>query len=62
MEREQRPKTPHDRAKDDQDTRRQLDRALDEGLEETFPGSDPVNVTQPQRGSADKRNRKARHG
>jgi hypothetical protein len=27
--------------------KRQLDQALDEGLEETFPGSDPVNVTQP---------------
>jgi hypothetical protein len=27
--------------------KRQLDAALDEGLEETFPGSDPVNVTQP---------------
>ena len=26
---------------------KRLDRALDEGLEETFPGSDPVNVTQP---------------
>jgi hypothetical protein len=24
-----------------------LDDALEEGLEETFPGSDPVNVTQP---------------
>ena len=24
-----------------------LDAALQEGLEETFPGSDPVNVTQP---------------
>jgi hypothetical protein len=24
-----------------------LDQALEEGLEETFPGSDPVNVTQP---------------
>ncbi len=24
-----------------------LDEALEEGLEETFPGSDPVNVTQP---------------
>jgi hypothetical protein len=24
-----------------------LEEALDEGLEETFPGSDPVNVTQP---------------
>jgi hypothetical protein len=27
--------------------KRRLDEALDEGLEETFPGSDPVNVTQP---------------
>ena len=24
-----------------------LEDALEEGLEETFPGSDPVNVTQP---------------
>jgi hypothetical protein len=27
--------------------KQKLDDALDEGLEETFPGSDPVNVTQP---------------
>jgi hypothetical protein len=27
--------------------KRKLDDALEEGLEETFPGSDPVNVTQP---------------
>jgi hypothetical protein len=27
--------------------KRRLDQALDEGLEETFPGSDAVNVTQP---------------
>ena len=27
--------------------KQQLDRALDEGLEESFPGSDPVAVTQP---------------
>ena len=26
---------------------RALEDALEEGLEETFPGSDPVNVTQP---------------
>ena len=24
-----------------------MDDALNEGLEESFPGSDPVNVTQP---------------
>jgi hypothetical protein len=29
--------------------RRRLERALEEGLQETFPGSDPVNVTQPPR-------------
>ena len=29
------------------DTQRRLDRALDKGLEDSFPGSDPVNVTQP---------------
>jgi hypothetical protein len=27
--------------------KRRLDQALEEGLEETFPGSDPVNVVQP---------------
>ena len=27
--------------------KRRLDDALEEGLEETFPGSDPVNVVQP---------------
>ena len=32
---------------DDNTENRRLDEALEEGLEETFPGSDPVNVTQP---------------
>ncbi len=27
--------------------KQRLDDTLEEGLEETFPGSDPVNVTQP---------------
>jgi len=31
-----------------------LEKALDQGLEETFPGSDPVNVTQPPRSKQDK--------
>jgi hypothetical protein len=34
---------------------RRLDRALDEGLEETFPGSDPVNITQPAKSKQDRR-------
>jgi hypothetical protein len=33
--------------------KRRLDQALDEGLEETFPASDPVNVTQPPPSKAD---------
>jgi hypothetical protein len=33
--------------------KRRLDRALEEGLEETLPGSDPVNVTQPAPSKAD---------
>jgi hypothetical protein len=33
--------------------KRRLDRALEEGLEETFPGSDSVNVTQPAPTKAD---------
>jgi hypothetical protein len=34
--------------------KRRLDEALEEGLEETFPGSDPVNVTQPPPSKADR--------
>jgi hypothetical protein len=29
----------------DREEKRRLDDALEEGLEETFPGSDPVNIT-----------------
>jgi hypothetical protein len=32
-----------------------LEDALEEGLEETFPGSDPVSVTQPAPSKQDKR-------
>jgi hypothetical protein len=34
--------------------KRRLDDALDEGLEETFPGSDAVNVTQPAPSKGDR--------
>jgi hypothetical protein len=34
--------------------KRRLDRALEEGLEETFPASDPVNVTQPPPSKGDR--------
>ena len=35
--------------------RRKLDKALEEGLEESFPASDPVNVVQPARSPQDRR-------
>jgi hypothetical protein len=39
---------PRSAAKDAKSAeKRLLDQALEEGLEETFPASDPVNVTQP---------------
>ena len=34
--------------------KRRLDQALEVGLEETFPASDPVNVTQPPPSKADR--------
>jgi hypothetical protein len=48
--------------------KQKLDRALEEGLEESFPGSDPVAVTQPASESPedsfktdDERSRDAKH-
>jgi hypothetical protein len=38
---------PTETSSADRDEKRRLDDALEEGLEETFPASDPVNVTQP---------------
>ena len=42
-----------DHATDAEIEKRRLDEALDEGLKETFPGSDPVSVTQPAHSKAD---------
>ena len=36
-------------------SRDELERALDEGLEESFPASDPVNVTQPPPSKKDRK-------
>jgi hypothetical protein len=46
----------HDSKKDkaEQAEKERLDRALEEGLEESFPGSDPVNVVQPPHSPKDK--------
>ena len=38
----------------DREEKRRLDDALEVGLEETFPGSDPVNVTQPAPSKGDR--------
>jgi hypothetical protein len=41
----------------DADRKKRLDEALELGLEETFPGSDPVAVTQPPHSPYDRRKR-----
>jgi hypothetical protein len=41
-------------AAEKQAKKRRLDDALEEGLEETFPGSDPVSVTQPAPSKGDR--------
>jgi hypothetical protein len=40
--------------KADDGEKRRLDSALEEGLEETFPASDPVNITQPPPSKGDR--------
>jgi hypothetical protein len=37
--------------------KKSLDDKLEQGLEETFPGSDPVSITQPPPTARDKRER-----
>jgi hypothetical protein len=47
---------PAARRRERQDRRKEeLDHALDLGLEDTFPGSDPVAITQPPHSARDKR-------
>ena len=38
-----------------QENKDALEKALEQGLEESFPGSDPVNVTQPPPSKRDKK-------
>ena len=38
----------------DREQKRRLDDALEKGLKETFPASDPVNVVQPAPSKADR--------
>ena len=39
----------------DREQKRRLDDVLEEGLKETFPASDPVNVTQPAPSKGDRK-------
>ena len=47
MDRDAKADRPSAERKDDE--QRRLEWALEEELQETFPGSDPVNVVQPRR-------------
>jgi hypothetical protein len=46
-----------DKAKREREEERQrrLERSLEQGLEDTFPASDPINVTQPPPTAGDKK-------
>jgi len=37
------------------ESRHRADKSLEEGLEDTFPASDPVNVTQPAKSPQDRK-------
>ena len=50
---------PARRNEPENQTDKEKDRALDKALEETFPGSDPVNVTQPPKSKHERRNEKS---
>lgn len=43
----------------DEKERDRLERSLEEGLRDTFPASDPINVTQPPRSLQDKKEKKS---
>ena len=44
----------------DAERQKKLDDALDRGLEDTFPGSDPVAITQPPHSARDKQETRQR--
>jgi hypothetical protein len=49
-------KHPHGHKRDpDEEKRRLLEESLEEGLEDSFPASDPINVTQPSKTPADRK-------
>ena len=48
----------HQESEADAKERRRLEKALEEGLEDSFPGSDPVSVTQPPPSPQDRNEKK----
>jgi len=48
----------HRESEADAKERRRLEKALEEGLEDSFPGSDPVSVTQPPPSAQDRKEKK----
>ncbi len=53
-----RSKRPERKGENAKDRRQRLESALEEGLEETFPASDPVAITEPSSAPPDERPRK----
>jgi hypothetical protein len=44
-----------ERRKREEERQRRLEESLEQGLEDSFPASDPINVTQPPPTSGDKK-------
>ncbi|HYW59745.1 MAG TPA: hypothetical protein VE909_04400 [Xanthobacteraceae bacterium] len=53
-------KVARERELDAKVNKKEQDRALDLALEETFPGSDPVNVIQPPKSPLERRHEKSK--
>ena len=43
------------RTEREEERKRKLEKSLERGLEDSFPGSDPINVTQPPPTAGDKK-------
>ncbi len=48
----------HQESEADAKERRRLEKSLEEGLEDSFPGSDPISVTQPAPSVQDRKEKK----
>jgi hypothetical protein len=47
-----------DKSDREAEEKRRLERALERGLEDSFPASDPVNVTQPPPSQSDRKDKR----